>query len=167
MSQIDPDHIDQYTKNLEAYEDKVNTLLEELGPAIKRLNEKQLVCYHVHWSYLLDWLNIDMLGLIELRPGIPPTPKHKKYIIDLMKKKGVPVVVISSWKQPKKAQEVAKAAGANLKVLPGEVGAMGKSDNYLDWISYLVNTLDNAYQTDKDIVKTRNRKRTQERKRGQ
>jgi zinc/manganese transport system substrate-binding protein len=166
ISQIDPDHMDEYTKNLEAYQEKIHNLLFELEPVIQRLRGKQLVCYHVHWSYLIAWLNIDMIGLIELRPGIPPTPKHKKHIIDLMKKKDVPVVVISSWKQPKKAREVAKAAGANLVVLPGEVDAMGKSDSYLSWISHLVNELDKAYGSEDEIVEKPKRKRTRERKRG-
>jgi len=166
MSLIDPDHLDLYTQNFEIYRDKIKNLLAELDPAIKRLNGKQLVCYHVHWSYLIEWLNIEMVGLIELRPGIPPTPKHKKQTIDLIKKKNVPVVIISSWKQPKKAQEVAKAAESELVILPGEVGAMGKTENYLDWISHLVNDLDRAFGSEQDVAGNPQRKRERIRKRG-
>ena len=68
------------------------------------LKELEIVCYHVHWSYLLTWLEINTAGYIELRPGIPPTPKHKREIIQLMEEKDIKVVIVSSWKEPTKAK---------------------------------------------------------------
>lgn len=103
--------------------------------------EIELVCHHVHWSYLLDWLGIKAAGYVELRPGIPPTPRHKKEITDLMKRKNLKIVIISSWKDPTKAEEVAHVAEAKLLILPGEVNAMPGADSYIEWLDYMVRKL--------------------------
>ena len=154
LSQIDSRNSSRYNQNLVNYKKEIDEKLSELAPLISRLNGKDLVCYHVHWSYLLDWLNLNIAGLIELRPGIPPTPKHKKHIIELMKNKDIKVVIISSWKEPTKATEVANASGAKLVVLPGEVKAMDGADDYLSWIDYMVTQLDEAFSTEEQSIET-------------
>ena len=166
LSQIDSKNSAQYEQNYESFKKKVNEKLLELRPKISRLKGKNLVCYHVHWSYLLDWLNINTAGLIELRPGIPPTPKHKKFIIELMENKDIEVVIISSWKEPTKAREVAAAAGAKLVILPGEVSAMTGADDYLSWIDYMVSQLDNAFSGENQTASGQNRERNRKRIRG-
>jgi hypothetical protein len=54
-------------------------------------------------------------------------------------------VIVSSWKEPTRAQEVANAVGASLLVLPGEVNAMPGAEDYLAWIDYLVTHLSKAF----------------------
>jgi len=166
LSQIDLKNSAQYEQNFENFKKQVTEKLLELEPKISQLKGKNLVCYHVHWSYLLDWLNINIAGLIELRPGIPPTPKHKKYIIELMENKDIDVVIISSWKEPTKAREVAAAAGAKLVILPGEVSAMKGADDYLGWIDYMVSQLDNAFSGEDQTAGGQNRERNRKRNRG-
>jgi ABC-type Zn uptake system ZnuABC Zn-binding protein ZnuA len=130
------------------------------------LGGKEVVCYHVHWSYLLDWLRLKAAGYIELRPGIPPTPKHKQAIIQLMQEKQIPVVIVSSWKEPTKAREVADAANAELVILPGEVDALDDTETYFTWIEYMVTHLIDAFPADEQRKEPLRRIRQRERKRG-
>ena len=144
LIELDPNNEEYYAKNLEDFQTTLKakiTLLENQASFLKNL---LVVCYHVHWSYLFDWLGIKIAGYIELRPGIPPTPRHKKDIIELMKRKNIKLVVISSWKEPTKAQEVADEVGAELVILPGEVNAVPNSENYFSWLDYMVKHLIDA-----------------------
>lgn len=141
LIELDPDHQSVYENNLETFRKVLSEKVKQWETRAEVLNGLEVVCYHVHWSYLLDWLGIQAAGFIELRPGIPPTPRHKREIIELIKQHGIKLVIVSSWKDPKKSKEVADETGAELVILPGEVNAMDGSEDYFLWINYLVNQL--------------------------
>lgn len=145
LIELDPSNRTYYEQNLDGFTSRLQEKIEEFERLAAHLEGVEVVCYHVHWSYLLEWLGIRTIGFIELRPGIPPTPRHKRAIIQLMQDKGIEVVVISSWKEPTRAQEVANAADATLVVLPGEVGAMRGTDDYITWIEYMITHLVEAF----------------------
>ena len=145
LIELDPSNRTYYEQNLDGFTSRLQEKIEEFERLAAHLEGVEVVCYHVHWSYLLEWLGIRTIGFIELRPGIPPTPRHKRDIIQLMQDKGIEVVVISSWKEPTRAQEVANAADATLVVLPGEVGAMRGTDDYITWIEYMITHLVEAF----------------------
>jgi zinc/manganese transport system substrate-binding protein len=131
-------HQDFYQRNLNDFKVKVQAMIDGYEKKIATFSGKEVVCYHTHWSYLLDWLGLETAGYVELRPGIPPTPRHKKEIIELIQAKNIEIIIISSWKEPGKAEEVAKATQAALLILPGEVAAVDGTDDYFAWIAYLV-----------------------------
>ncbi len=166
LIELDPDHMDVYDANFEKFRASLQQKIAEFDSSAVVLNGIEVVCYHVHWSYLLDWLGIKVAGYVELRPGIPPTPRHKRDIINLMKRKNIKMVIISSWKDPTKAEEVANAAEAELLVLPGEVNAMSGAGSYIEWLDYMVRNLaDVAIEVDTETT-NRQRNRGREQKRG-
>jgi zinc/manganese transport system substrate-binding protein len=138
-------HEDFYQRNLSEFKANVQSVIDKYEAKKETVRGKAVVCYHTHWSYLLNWLDMEIAGYIELRPGIPPTPRHKKEIIELIEKKNIKVVMISSWKEPSKAEEVARATKSKLLILPGEVAAVPGTDDYLQWIGYMVDHLYEAF----------------------
>jgi zinc/manganese transport system substrate-binding protein len=146
LAELDQVHEAVFQKNLNEFRTKLQAMIETIEQTKESFRDKEVVCYHTHWSYLLNWLDINIAGYIELRPGIPPTPKHKKAIIELIKEKNIRVVLISSWKEPTKAKEVAEATGAKLLILPGEVAALPETDDYFSWITYMVQQLSLSFK---------------------
>jgi zinc/manganese transport system substrate-binding protein len=146
LIELDIDNKDTYEKNLKVFCQNLKSKISMWENQFSFLKGKDIVCYHPHWSYLLEWMNLKNAGYIELRPGIPPTPRHKKEIIDIMKEKNIKVVAVSSWKEPTIAKEVAEEVNAQLLILPGEVEAMPKSKDYMDWIDFLVTKMTSAYK---------------------
>lgn len=146
LIELDIDNKDTYEKNLKVFCQNLKSKISMWENQFSFLKGKDIVCYHPHWSYLLEWMNLKNAGYIELRPGIPPTPRHKKEIIDIIKEKNIKVVAVSSWKEPTIAKEVAEEVNAQLLILPGEVEAMPKSKDYMDWIDFLVTKMTSAYK---------------------
>jgi len=165
LCELDPDHKTQYRENSEQFIKRLEKKIKDWEEKADHLRGQEVVCYHVHWSYFLDWLGIESAGYIELRPGIPPTPKHKQEIIRMMTDHNIKVVIISTWKEPTRAEEVAESSGATLLILPGEVSAMEGADDYVSWVEYLTTQLVDAFSAE---IQTQQRKqdRKQERKRG-
>ena len=166
LCELDPEHKIHFRQNLDNFVGTLEVKIKSFESQREQLKGRDVVCYHVHWSYLLEWLGIKSVGYIELRPGIPPTPKHKKEIIELMEDKQIHVVIISSWKEPTKAEEVAKATNARLLILPGEVDAMDDTDDYFKWMDYLITNLSDAFSINVQSTKSRDQVRERERKRG-
>jgi zinc/manganese transport system substrate-binding protein len=163
LTELDPDHGEFYQSNADIYYKKIEDQILDWEEKASVLKGKEIVCYHVHWSYLLDWLGINLAGYIEMRPGIPPTPRHKREIIRLMEDRNIKVVIISSWKEPTKAREVAQAVDGELLILPGEVDAVSGTSTYIEWIDYMVNELLGTTMADSSFeqqpVQQRQRKR--------
>jgi len=166
LCELDPEYKTIFRQNRDNFFMRLQTRIKDYEERTKHLHGQEIICYHVHWSYFLDWLGIKSAGYIELRPGIPPTPKHKRHIISLMEDRQIKVVIISSWKEPTKAQEVAEASGARLVILPGEVGAMEGADDYLSWMDYLVSHVTDAFPKPVTGDSSGQQKREQKRKRG-
>ncbi len=166
LCELAPEYQDAFRQNLTDFIDTLKNKIRIFEQQTAHLNGRQVVCYHNHWSYLIEWLGLESIGLIELRPGIPPTPKHKREIIELMQNKHIEVVIISSWKEPTKAEEVAASTGAKLVVLPGEVNAMDGAEDYFSWMEYLVTHLIDAYSTTSENYRMQDQPRGQKRKRG-
>jgi zinc/manganese transport system substrate-binding protein len=146
LIELDIDNKKTYKKNLREFCQNLQSKIIIWEKQFSFLKGKNIVCYHPHWSYLLEWMNLKNAGYIELRPGIPPTPRHKKEIIYIIKEKNIKVVVVSSWKEPTIAKEVADEVKAQLLILPGEVNAMPNSEDYSTWIDFLVTKITSAYK---------------------
>ena len=166
LCELDSEHKIHYRENLNHFIKILENKIKEFEKQTEHVRGMEIVCYHIHWSYFLDWLGIKSAGYIELRPGIPPTPKHKREIIELMVEKQIEAVIISSWKEPTKAEEVAEASKAKLLILPGEVNAMDGAEDYLSWIEYLDTHLNNALSSNTQNTRSKKQIREQERKRG-
>lgn len=146
LIELDPDNAAYYETRLDEYVARLDSKIAELESIANILKGKEVVCYHKHWSYLCDWLGINIAGYVEAKPGIPPTPRHKREIIKMMKRKEIKIVIISSWKEPKKAQEVADAVGADLIILPGEADALPGTKDYFSWMEYMISQLSKTAQ---------------------
>jgi len=138
LIELDHKNRETYERNLEKFERELTNRIADWETRAKPLRGLEVVCYHPHWSYLVGWLGMVNAGFIELRPGIPPAPRHQMEIINLMQQKNIKLAIISSWKEPSRARVVADQAGAELLVLPGEVQALPGTDDYFAWIEYMV-----------------------------
>jgi len=104
----------------------------------------RVVSYHDSWPYFYRAYGLAELGVIEDRPGVPPTPQHLAQLVRQMKEQRARVVVLESWYPPDTAAAVARQAGAKLVVVPQSPGAVRGTDDYLAHMDYLVTALTRA-----------------------
>ncbi len=91
-----------------------------------------LVVYHQQWEYLADWLDLEIMGAIEHRPGISPSPRHVENLVLAARARSGALVVAAPWNHLDASRRVAERIGAPLLVLPAAVGALPGVDGYLD-----------------------------------
>ena len=145
LIELDPGHKNNYLNNLQIFQRNLEKKISEWERKFLFMQGREIVCYHPHWSYLLNWMKLKLAGYIETKPGIPPTPRHKREIINMIKEKNIPVVLVSTWKEPSIAKEVASVTDSQLLILPGEVEAAPEATDYESWIDFMVRKLVSSY----------------------
>ena len=99
---------------------------------------------HPDYIYFLTRFGLVQAGMLEDRPGIPPSPQHLAQLIRLMKEERVRIILVQPWNDLKLAQRVAEDAGAKAIVVPTMVGGVKGVDTYIGTIDYNVGVLAQA-----------------------
>jgi zinc/manganese transport system substrate-binding protein len=141
LKQIDPGHATDYDANLQKFGSVLKAKAADWSRKAALLKGTKVVTYHKSWTYVSRWLGMHELGYVEIKPGIPPDPKHLAGLILQMKSEGVRMLLIESFYNRGIAGQVADAAGAKLIVLPSDVGATPKIRSYPDLVDAILDAL--------------------------
>lgn len=126
---------------------------KRLGEAEKRWDASlapfkgtKVVTYHRSWPNFADRFGLEVIGYVEPKPGIPPSPQHTIDLIAEMKKVKVTVILVEPYFDLKTPQSVARETGAKVVVLSPSVGSEKEITDYIRLFDYDVNLLLTAFK---------------------
>lgn len=125
-----------YQANLKRFIEQVDKKLAEWTKQLEPYRGTKVVTYHKSFEYFASRFGLEIVGQIEPKPGIEPSPTHINALIPKMKEAGVKLVLIEPNRPRKTPQYVADAIGAKLVVLPGMVGGNEKIKDYVGLFDY-------------------------------
>jgi zinc/manganese transport system substrate-binding protein len=105
---------------------------------------KKVVTYHRSWSNLVGRFGLDVIGYVEPRPGIPPSPSHTFALMQEMKRAGVKILLVEPYFDLKTPNSIARETGAEVVVLPPSVGGMPQARDYIALFDHIVSLLSGA-----------------------
>jgi ABC-type Zn uptake system ZnuABC Zn-binding protein ZnuA len=132
---------------LETNEYEGRPLLDELGGWLKAgevLRGQRIICYHKNWAYFEDRFGIQCAEYVEVKPGIPATPRHVARLIELMRDEGLRVVLSASYFDRGKVETVADRGGAEAVILPMETQARAGLSDYFGLVDLWIGSLAQA-----------------------
>src|SRR4029453_18520479 len=133
-----------FEKNPEAFLARLEDAMARWTKTLEPYKGAKVVVYHPDYVYFLTRFGIGQIGMVEDRPGIPPSPQHLAQLIRQMKEERVKVILVQPWNDLKLAQRVAEEAGARAVVIPTMVGGVKGIDTYIGTIDYNVTALAQA-----------------------
>ena len=101
----------------------------------------RLVTYHRSWPNFMERFGLEVMGYVEPKPGIPPSPTHTIELIAEMKRQGVKLVVMESYFDSKTPEKIAAQVGGKVVTLSPSVGGEAAAKDYLLLFEYNVGTL--------------------------
>ncbi len=107
----------------------------------------KIVTYHRSWPNFCDHFGLDVVGYVEPRPGIPPSPSHTIELIQEMKRLGVKILLVEPYFDLKTPQSIARETGARVVVLSPSVGGEKEITDYLSLFDYDIKLLLAAVQS--------------------
>ena len=96
----------------------------------------KVVTYHRSWSNFVDAFGIEVVGYVEPRPGIPPSPSHTLTLMQEMKRQNIKLVLVEPYFDLKTPNAIARDTGAKVVVLTPSVGGVPEVKTYFDLFDY-------------------------------
>jgi zinc/manganese transport system substrate-binding protein len=140
LSRIDPEHADEYKKNLEAYLKEIDAKIAEWKKWVEPLKGMKAVSYHKDVAYLGEFTGLDFVDTVELKPGVAPTPTHLVKLVNKMKAEKVPLLVREQHFDPKIPDELAQDTGAKVAVIGVMTNSLPGADT---WVKQMETNLRN------------------------
>src|SRR5437867_6122619 len=146
------DALTRFRPNDRAYfEQRLNDFVNRLNEAEKRwaammapYKGTKMVTYHRSFPNFADRFGLDIVGYVEPKPGIPPTPQHTLDLINQMKRDNVKLVLVEPYFDLKTPNAIGRATGAEVLVMPPSVGGVKEITDYFKLFDYDLNLLTDA-----------------------
>jgi zinc/manganese transport system substrate-binding protein len=99
----------------------------------------KMVTYHRSFPNFAERFGLVIVGYIEPRPGIPPTPQHTLDLINEMKRQNVKLVLVEPYFDLKTPNAIGRDTGAEVLVVPPSVGGVKEVTDYFKLFDYDIN----------------------------
>ena len=147
LCQIDAANCNYYKDNLKDFTKRLDQKFSEWQKTLEPFRGTKIVTYHKTFPYFANRFNLNVVGALEPKPGIPPSPTHINSLIPMMKNEGVKLILIEPFRERKTPEFVASQTGAKVVVFPIMVGGQKETDDYLSIFDYTINQIVSALKT--------------------
>jgi len=141
LSAIDPANAAVYKQRTDDFEKRLGAAAQKWKASLAPYKGTKIITYHRSWTNFADAFGLDVIGFVEPKPGIPPTPQHTLDVINAMKAQNVKVIIVDPYFDSKTPNSIAAATGGKVLVLPPSVGGVPEAGDYFKLFDYDVNQL--------------------------
>ena len=131
FTELDPKNAAAYDANTKAFEAKLAAAERAWQPELAAIRGKPVVAWHTSWRYLANYTKMNIVGFMEPKPGVPPSPSHLAGLIATIKRTGAKVIIMEPFYSRKTADFVASKTGIKVLLLPPSVGGEKGITNYV------------------------------------
>jgi zinc/manganese transport system substrate-binding protein len=101
----------------------------------------KIVTYHRSWPNFMERFGLEVMGYVEPKPGIPPSPAHTIDLIGEMKRQGAKLIVVEPYFDLKTPQAIANQTSGKVLVLAPSVGGTKEATDYIKLFDYDIGLL--------------------------
>ena len=141
LSKVDPENTPFYQSRLTDFVRRLNEASIRWDEMMMPYEGVQVVTYHNSWPNFANRYALDVVGYVEPKPGVPPSPAHMLRLIQQMKAAQVKVIIVEPYFDLKIPESVARATGAKVVVLMPSVAGTEEITDYFSLFDYNLNLL--------------------------
>lgn len=127
---------------------KGGKLIDKLGGWMKKMQTlygKKIVTYHKNWIYFAKVFGLNIVGEVEPKPAIPPSPRDVERLIGTMKKLKIKVVLAANYYNETKVKKICRSVNATPVIVGTSVNAQPGVNSYFKLVDSWINGLKKAY----------------------
>jgi|SRR5215831_9093275 len=144
LTQMRPSDAAYFAARYQAFEQKLKQADVAWMAEMKPYAGRKIVTYHRSWPNFAEHFGLNVVGYVEPRPGIPPSPQHTVELIGQMKRDGVKVVVVEPYFDLKTPNAIARDTSGTVVVLMPSVGGEKEITDYFKLFDYDIAKLKQA-----------------------
>src|SRR6266849_526225 len=118
LSQMRPGDAAYFAQRYTDFEQRLKQADQRWLAEMKPYEGHKIVTYHRSWPNFAEHFHLNVVGYVEPRQGIPPSPQHTVELIRQMKQENVKVIVVEPYFDLKTPNAEARETGGQVLVLP-------------------------------------------------
>jgi ABC-type Zn uptake system ZnuABC Zn-binding protein ZnuA len=136
LSQLDPGNAAYFAARYADFDKRLAEAEKRWDAMMAPHRGLKIVTYHRSWPNFCERFGLDVVGYVEPRPGIPPSPSHTIELIREMKRLGVKILLVEPYFDLKTPQSIGRETGARVLVMPPSVGGVKEIADYIKLFDY-------------------------------
>jgi zinc/manganese transport system substrate-binding protein len=146
LGELDPADANYFQQRFQDFDKRLTAAEQKWDAAMKPYHGRKVVTYHNSLPNFAKHFGLNVIGYVEPRPGIPPTPSHTIELIGLMKRENCKIIMVEPYFDLKTPNSIARETGAQVvKYLPSVGGEKDVTD-YFKLFDYDIDLLMKAFQ---------------------
>jgi zinc/manganese transport system substrate-binding protein len=141
LSQLRQNDRAYFTTRLAEFSGRVDAAEKRWLDLMAPYKGTKVVTYHNSFPNFAQRFGLIVIGYVEPRPGIPPTPQHTLDLITEMKRQNVKLVMVEPYFDLKTPNSIGRQTGAEVLVMPPSVGGVKEITDYITLFDYDINLL--------------------------
>lgn len=146
LAALDSGSAEVYRRNLATFEERLTQKEKDWDAQMAPYSGAEIVTYHNSWPNFVKRFKLKIVGYVEPKPGIPPGPAHVADLINMMKARRVPLILMEPYFDSKLPKSIAQKTGATLLIFPPSVGGVPEIKDYFSLFDYHISLLLKAMQ---------------------
>jgi zinc/manganese transport system substrate-binding protein len=144
LSELDGADAASFAQHADAFDKKLAEAEKRWDAAMAPYKGLKVVTYHRSWPNFAERFGLDVVGYVEPKPGIPPSPSHTLDLIREMKAKNVKLILVEPYFDMKTPNSVARETGAKVLEMTPSVGGEKGVDDYIALFDHDIKLLTDA-----------------------
>jgi zinc/manganese transport system substrate-binding protein len=141
LTQFRPNDKTYFDQRLSDFTNRLTEAEKRWVAAMAPYKGLKVATYHRSFPNFTDRFGLDVMGYIEPRPGIPPSPSHTLELIQEMKRQNVKIILMEPYFDSKTPNAIARETGARVVVLSPSVGGVKEVTDYFKLFDYDINAV--------------------------
>jgi zinc/manganese transport system substrate-binding protein len=146
FSEVSPANAAYFAQRYSDFDTRLAAGEKRWDAALAPYKGTKLVTFHRSWPNFMERWGLDVIGYVEPKPGIPPSPQHSLEVIDAMKQQGAKLIVVEPYFDLKTPQSIVSQVGGKVLVLAPSVGGTKEATDYIQLFEYDVTQLAAAFK---------------------
>jgi ABC-type Zn uptake system ZnuABC Zn-binding protein ZnuA len=146
LAEMDPQDAAYFRQRDQDFERRLAEADKKWQADMKPFRGRKVVTYHNSAPNFAHHFGLDVVGFVEPRPGIPPTPSHTLDVINMMKRDHVKVIMVEPYFDRKTPDSIARESGGTVVEYLPSVGGVKEVTTYFQLFDYDIALLTKAFQ---------------------
>jgi zinc/manganese transport system substrate-binding protein len=146
LANLDPGNAAYFQQRFQDFDKRLSAAEQKWDAQMKPYRGRKVVTYHRSFPNFAKHFGLEVIGYVEPRPGIPPTPRHTIELIQLMKRENCKVVLVEPYFDLKTPQSIGREADAQVVVYLPSVGGEKQVTTYFELFDHNLGLLIKAFQ---------------------
>lgn len=141
LSSLEPARAAEFEQRYTDFDRRLTDAERRWDALFARYRGTKVVTYHRSWSNFAERFGLDVIGYVEPRPGIPPSPGHTRDLVAEMRRQEVRLILVEPYFDPRTPNAIARDAGAEVVEMSPSVGGVKGADDYLSLFDHALRVL--------------------------